>query len=1123
MISCVLVCAAVGFAAQFASAAPYSWTGLGGDALWSNVNNWSPVGLPGAADDVTIPAGATAVTITTANVTVQSLDLQRSLSVGTGRTLTVGTANVNGGIALVGSGTLSGGIYTFGVSGNIIFPARCNFGRLNNVTINGDIAGFSGGMRWNNVTLNGTLTATGAGTSEIVFEGSQTLTGTIASNVSGSGSLVLTSNAAGTLTIAAGAKIQGGNIDFNRSSPCLSGGNMTVVNNGTIEANIAGRTIDFNTSSAVALTNSSTGVINISGGTLSLSTLNGSAGTINFTSGGLNMGGASPLQLGTFNRSGGTATINGVADLGGATWNVPGAWTFTGGGTVQNGTINLAAGSFAFPARCSFGRLSNVTINGNLPNFTGGLRWNNVTLNGTLTATGTGTSEIVFEGAQTLTGTIVSNVSGSAALLLSANAAGALTIAAGAKVQGGNIDFLASSSCLSGGSMTVINNGTIDANVAGRAIDFNTSSAVSLTNNGTINITTGTLSVRGFTGNAGTINFSGGVLNFGGTLTALGTFNRSGGTANIIGTAELANTTWSPNGTWNFISGAAVQNGTIDLSSGNLVFPARCSFGRLSNVVLQGDITSFTGGLRWNNVTLNGTLTATGTGTSEIVFEGAQTLTGTVVSNVSSSGSLILSTNAAGALTIAAGAKVQGGNIDFLASSSCLGGGSMTVINNGTIDANVAGRTIDFSNGVGVPLTNNGTVNITTGTFSVRGFTGTAGTMNFSGGVLNFTGTLGNLGTFNRSGGTANLIGTNEVGASPWTPNGVWTLASGAVVQNGTINITTGGLTFPARCAFGRLSNITLNGNLPSFTGGLRWNNVTLNGTITATGTGTHEIVFEGTQTLTGTITSNLSGSGSLYLSNNGPGTLTIASGAKVQGGNIDFQRSSSCLGSGNMTIVNNGTIDANVAGRTIDFTSSPISLTNNGSLLASAGNVVLSSGTNNGLFKISPGSSISVSSGALALGATSTLEIELKGPPPSTANFGRLTSSNNAASAIALNGTLKIRNVAAYTPTCGLEWNIVSSALLAAGTPITGTFSTFDFPFPGEGNLQRVTYEPKKVSFFIATQADFNEDGFITFEDFDEFVSSFEAGEGRSDFNADGFLTFEDFDAFVSKFEGGC
>ena len=52
---------------------------------------------------------------------------------------------------------------------------------------------------------------------------------------------------------------------------------------------------------------------------------------------------------------------------------------------------------------------------------------------------------------------------------------------------------------------------------------------------------------------------------------------------------------------------------------------------------------------------------------------------------------------------------------------------------------------------------------------------------------------------------------------------------------------------------------------------------------------------------------------------------------------------------------------------------------------------------------------------------------------------------------------------------------------------------------------------------------ADFNTDGFLTFEDFDAFVSVFEAGGVSADFNADGFLTFEDFDAFVSAFEAGC
>jgi len=51
----------------------------------------------------------------------------------------------------------------------------------------------------------------------------------------------------------------------------------------------------------------------------------------------------------------------------------------------------------------------------------------------------------------------------------------------------------------------------------------------------------------------------------------------------------------------------------------------------------------------------------------------------------------------------------------------------------------------------------------------------------------------------------------------------------------------------------------------------------------------------------------------------------------------------------------------------------------------------------------------------------------------------------------------------------------------------------------------------------------DFSGDGFLTFEDFDEFVLAFEEGAIRADFDADGFLTFEDFDAFVAAFDAGC
>lgn len=57
-----------------------------------------------------------------------------------------------------------------------------------------------------------------------------------------------------------------------------------------------------------------------------------------------------------------------------------------------------------------------------------------------------------------------------------------------------------------------------------------------------------------------------------------------------------------------------------------------------------------------------------------------------------------------------------------------------------------------------------------------------------------------------------------------------------------------------------------------------------------------------------------------------------------------------------------------------------------------------------------------------------------------------------------------------------------------------------------------------------INCAVDYNNDGFLTFEDFDAYVLAFEAGQLRADLNNDGFLTFEDFDGFVAIFEaGGC
>jgi len=56
-----------------------------------------------------------------------------------------------------------------------------------------------------------------------------------------------------------------------------------------------------------------------------------------------------------------------------------------------------------------------------------------------------------------------------------------------------------------------------------------------------------------------------------------------------------------------------------------------------------------------------------------------------------------------------------------------------------------------------------------------------------------------------------------------------------------------------------------------------------------------------------------------------------------------------------------------------------------------------------------------------------------------------------------------------------------------------------------------------------ICCAADFDCNGFVTGDDFDEYVAAFEAGTTDADFNGDGFVNGDDFDAFVDAFEAGC
>ena len=746
------------------------------------------------------------------------------------------------------NGTLQNGTVNL-ASGTFTFPARCTTpARLRNLTINGDIPGFTGYFRWNNVTLNGTLTATTTANSEITFEGNQTLTGTIAASTTST--LFLSPFSAGTLTIGPSATVRGGNITFSRSG-CPGPFAFAVVNNGLINANTASRTITFGAD--VSVTNSPIGRIAGNAGNFSFAsltnngTITGNAsnftfvnltnnGTITLTGGASLFNGTfSPLQLGAFTTTG-SYIINGTADLGGQAWNVAGSWQING--TLQNGTVNFGSGTVNFAPFCfAPARLSNLTINSEVLNFTGYTRWNNITLNGTLNATAA--AGIAFEGNQTLTGTIAASTTSS--VVLAPFSAGTLTIAPSATVRGGTINF-SRSACQGAIAFAVVNDGVINANFASGGIIFG--EGVLFTNNATVLAGPGFLNVSGGFGggitnsasgtitgnaadftfanlnNAGTIALSGGTTTFAGNFnpTQLGVFSNTGSSV-INNTADLGGQTWNVLGPWQVFG--TIQNGTVNLASGRFSFPPPCNTpARLSNLTINGDIPNFTGYFRWNNVTLNGTVTSTGF--SGITFEGNQTLTGTIATF--NTANISLTPFSAGTLTIAPSATVRGAV--FFSGSGCAGSFAFAVVNNGTINANLASQTVTFN--PGVPFTNNGTVRAGPGSvnfgsaptnYSAAASTLTGGSWRAaSGGFLRFPAattirTIGPNTSISLEGAAANLFtgsGTASPLAELTTINGGLELLAG---RNFTANPVGGTFTNNGTLSLSPGSLFTVNGN----------------------------------------------------------------------------------------------------------------------------------------------------------------------------------------------------------------------------------------------------------------------------------------------------------------------
>ena len=282
-----------------------------------------------------------------------------------------------------------------------------------------------------------------------------------------------------------------------------------------------------------------------------------------------------------------------------------------------------------------------------------------------------------------------------------------------------------------GGTFTVAAGGTLSA--ASAASSAFSITPTTFTNNGTLEAASGqTLTIGGANWvNNGTITANGATINLGGTFTtaALGNLTAAGATINLTGTLTNTGAVLNLNpseGSWHVVAGT-IRGGTIDASGGSQLSLTGVSGpvgsgGTLDGVTLNGNLdlsATNANATVLDGLTLNGT--ATLGAYADLYFSGSQTLggTGTVLFQNQYANALIAGGNGT-TLTIGPGITVHGGgNQSFSAqighSGYWPGGTNVSVVVQGTINADTAGMTIALDpSGTGT-LTTTGTLSAQNG------------------------------------------------------------------------------------------------------------------------------------------------------------------------------------------------------------------------------------------------------------------------------------------------------------------------------------------------------------------------------------------------------------------------
>ncbi len=610
------------------------------------------------------------------------------------------------------------------------------------------------------------------------------------------------------------------------------------------------------------------------------------------------------------------------------------------GGTLSGGTLAFSGGA-ALLASNSSGTLSNIAITGDV--LLNSLD-SNVVLNGTTSFTAARLSasntNLHMRAGYTLNSLVVSEGSagGNRTVNLGFGGGGTVTFGPSAVVRlaAGSVGQM-----LIGQTQvtTLVNNGLISAEGSGQHLSIQNSA---LTNNGTLQITAGTMTAQpsNWT-NAGTVTGTAGTFNLGGTFNAtagIGSFTTSAVAVNAFGTITNAGNTINLNsttGSWNLIGGT-INNGAINETGANLVMTS--SGGTLGSVAVNGDLILNTTDAR---VVLTGNTSFTAARLSgsntRLQLAAGYTLNSLVVSEGAGGGNRAVDLGFGGGGTITFGPsavlRTAAGSVgQLLVSQSQIS----TLINNGLISSDAAGQHISI---MPTTLVNNGTLQTAgTGAMSVSSSTWTnPGTITGTGGTFNLGGTLNataGIGTFATSAVTVNVTGTITNTGNTLTLNaatGSWQLAGGTI-NNGSI-ISAAGANLKTTSSGGALGSVAITGDLILNTTDAR---VLLTGNTSFTaarlsGSNTRLHMAAG-YTLNSLVISEgaAGGNRSLDLGFGGGGTITFGPSAVVRTGAGSVGQI--LIGQSQVsTLINNGLISSDAAGQHISIT--PSTLTNNGTL----------------------------------------------------------------------------------------------------------------------------------------------------------------------------------------------